>query len=151
MRENPNYYTVNKPYKSKYICVNCRKAFKRRVLSDIGGNLTAEKEHRCPDCGNTTSWIGPKFRPPKSDNRKAWNSIGVLQSIGALDFLGWASETVEIPETRKSLADMLTEMKESSKTAIRQWTTTEYAENNKEQIRLFSDFVKRIDDQLKTL
>lgn len=148
-RENPNYYTVDKPYKSKYICVKCRKAFKRRVLSDITDDKIEEKEPKCPECGNLTSWIGPKFRPPKSDNLKAWNSIRVLNDIGVLYFLGWSSGTVVIPETNKSLLDMLTEMKKQSELTINQWTTMEYNEGHKTQIKYFSEFIRRIDNHLK--
>ncbi len=152
MRENPNYYSVERPYKSKYICVKCRKTFKRRVLADITKDKAIqEKEPKCPNCGEATSWIGPKFRSPKSDNIKAWDSISVLHNIGALSFMGWASGTTKIPETKKSLFEMLKEMKENCLYSIDRWATMEYNVNNKVQIKYLSDRVKHIDTYLKKL
>jgi DNA-directed RNA polymerase subunit RPC12/RpoP len=150
MTENPNYYFVDKPYKSKYICADCKKVFKRRILSDItSDNELEEKEPKCPDCGNLTSWIGPKFRAPKSDNIKAWNSIRVLNDIGVFNMIGFASDKMTIPETKKGLQDLLTEMKEYYQWTINRWITMEYSPDNKNQIRHFSDAIKRIDKHLK--
>ncbi len=152
MTENPNYYFVDKPYKSKYICTDCRKVFKRRVLSDITSDEDVEeKEPKCPDCGNSTSWIGPKFRAPKLDKFKAWNSIKVLHDIGVLNFIGFANNKFILPETKKGLRDLLLDMKDYYELTIKRWTSMDYSPDNKNQIRHLSDAIKRIDRHLKEI
>jgi DNA-directed RNA polymerase subunit RPC12/RpoP len=151
MTDNPNYYFIERPYKSKYICTDCRKSFKRKLLADITTDKDIEeKEPKCPDCGKLTSWIGPKFRPPKTDNVKAWNSIKALHDIGLLNFIGWANNYVDIPETKKSLNDFLNDLKENYEWNIKRWTTTEYSPDNKNQIKYFSEAIKKIDKHLQT-
>ncbi len=150
MRLNPNYYFVDKPYKQKYICVVCRKSFKRRVLSDISKE-TDEKEPKCPECGKPTSWIGPKFRAPKSDNVNAWNSVKVLRDIGVLNYFGYASEKIKLPETKKALKEILINIKEEYKYYINKYVSLEYNKNNKIQIAYFADIIKKIEKHLKSL
>lgn len=151
MIDNPNYYFIERPYKSKYICMDCKKSFKRKILSDIAtDNDIEEKEPKCPDCGNPTNWIGPKFRAPKTDNIKAWNSIKALHDIGVLNFIGWANTYVDIPETKKSLNDFLRNLKTNYEWNIKKWTTTEYSPDNKKQIKYFADAIKKIDKHLET-
>ncbi len=97
--DNPNYYFGRRPYKPKYICCGCRKVFKRRLAIDL--NLQKEEdwsEMICPNCGKQANYVGPKFRAPKSDNVKAWKSIEVLNDIGSLNFMGFASNRIEIPK-----------------------------------------------------
>jgi DNA-directed RNA polymerase subunit RPC12/RpoP len=151
MKDNPNYYFIERPYKSKYICADCRKVFKRKILADITkGRNIQEKEPKCPDCGGRTSWIGPKFRAPKSDNINAWNSINTMHDIGVLNFIGWANNHLDIPETQKALRIFLADLKSNYEQNIKRWTTTEYSPDNKNQIKLFADAIKRIDKHLKT-
>jgi hypothetical protein len=97
-----------------------------------------------------TSWIGPKFRAPKSDNINAWNSINTMHDIGVLNFIGWANNHLDIPETPKALRIFLADLKSNYKQNIKRWTTTEYSPDNKNQIKLFADAIKRIDKHLKT-
>ena len=149
MIENPNYYFVERPYKSKYICTDCRKVFKRKILSDIKvKDEINEKVPKCPECGNQTSWIGPKFRAPKVDNITAWNSIRILTDIGVLNFIGFANEKVSIPETKKSLKNLLIEIKVNCEFSMRNWMTNDYNPENKNQIGHFSEIIKRIDNNL---
>jgi DNA-directed RNA polymerase subunit RPC12/RpoP len=150
MNENPNYYFVEKPYKSKYICVKCRKVFKRQVLSDVSKE-TVENEPKCPQCGEKTFWVGPKFRAPKSDNIKAWSSIHVLNDLGILNFIGFASNKITIPATNKALKDMLIETRQNCEWTINKYVSLEYDESNKTQIHYFSDTIKKIDLHLKKL
>lgn len=149
--ENPNYGYGEKPYKSKYICTRCRKSFKRKILADLTTDKNIEeKEPTCPDCGNSTSWIGPKFRAPKTDNIKAWNSIKALHDIGVLNFIGWANVPIRIPETKKALDDVLMDIKAKYEYSIQKWITGEYRPDSKDQIKYFSDAVKQIDKYLRT-
>jgi DNA-directed RNA polymerase subunit RPC12/RpoP len=149
MINNPNYNVIQGPYKSKYICTDCRKSFKRKMLADISTSEDIkEKEPKCPDCGNPSIWIGPKFRAPKTDNIKAWNSIKTLNDIGVLNFIGWANVNIKIPETKKSLNDLLKNLKASYERNIESFMTMEYSPDNKNQIKHFADAIKKIDKHL---
>ena len=149
--DNPNYYIVQRPYKSKYICLECRKLFKRKLLSDISTDKDiAEKEPTCPDCGNPTNWIGPKFKAPKSDDIKSWNSIKVLYNIGLLNFIGWANNCIDIPRTKKSLNDFLKNLKANYEWNLKRYSTIEYSPDNKNQIKYFSEAIEKIDEHLQT-
>lgn len=150
IRDNPNYYFTSKPYKPKLICAVCRKVFKRRLAADV--DLDKEEDWSnliCPNCGKKANYVGPKFRAPKLDNIKAWKAIEVLNEIGVLNFMGFATNRIEIPESRKGLTDLLTEMKAQYEYAVTRWITMEYNEENKVQIQRLSDRVKRIDQYLK--
>ncbi|MES2690199.1 MAG: hypothetical protein V4658_07335 [Bacteroidota bacterium] len=150
MTDNPNYYEIERPYKSKYICIDCRKSFKRKVLSDIMPDKDIEeKAHKCPDCGKPTNYIGPKFRAPKTDNIKAWNSIRALHDIGVLNFIGWANTYVDIPETKKSLNDFLKDLKDNYEWNINWWVSREHSSKNQNQIKYFSEAIKKIDNHLQ--
>lgn len=148
IRENPNYYIQERPYKSKYICCNCRKAFKRKVANDIKGLTEDAKPAKCPDCGNETYWIGPKFRPPKSTDIKKWNSIEVMMKIGLLNFIGWSNNNIPIPEGKKSLNDLLISLRDDYQINIRKWLSADYSEENSKQIKLFSEIIKRIEKEI---
>ncbi|RYE27035.1 MAG: hypothetical protein EOP45_02490 [Sphingobacteriaceae bacterium] len=150
MTDNPNYYFIERPYKSKYICITCRKSFKRRLLIDILPNKDIEeKEPTCPDCGNLTNFVGPKFRAPKMENLKAWNSIKVLHDIGILNFIGFTNNYISIPETTKSLKDFLEDLKARYEGNIKRWTTIEYSPGNKNQIQYFSNAIQKIEKHLQ--
>lgn len=150
IKDNPNYYFTNRPYKPKLICSDCRKVFKRRLAADVDSDKEEDwSKMICPNCGKQANYVGPKFRAPKSDNIKAWKSIEVLNDIGVLSFMGFATNRVEIPESSKGLKDLLTEMKADYEIAIRRWATYEYNEENKLHIKTFSDIIKRIDKHLE--
>jgi DNA-directed RNA polymerase subunit RPC12/RpoP len=151
MRENPNYYFNCSRYKSKYICTDCRKSFKRKILADVTIDKNIEEKNpKCPDCGKSTDWIGPKFRAPKTENIKAWKSIKALHDIGLLHSIGWANNYFEIPETTKALKDFLKDLKVNYEWSIKKWATNEYSSDNKIQIKHFSEAIKKIEKHLKT-
>ena len=145
IQENPNYYFLEKPYKSKYICCNCRKVFKRKIATDIKIPDSKQQDAKCPDCRKLMTLAGPKFRAPKSNNIKAWKSLEVLSQISDLNLIGFAKIPVNIPESNKGLKDLLTKNKKHFEFAIHQWLNTDYSEENKKQIKFFSDLIKRID------
>lgn len=150
MTDNPNYYFIERPYKSKYICTDCRKSFKRKLLADILIETGAEeKAPKCPDCGKPTHWIGPKFRAPQTENIQAWNSIGTLRKVGLLNFIGWANNDIKIPETKKALDDLLKSLKISYEASINKWVTRTYSQGNKDQIKYLSEIIKKIDQHLQ--
>ncbi len=146
--DNPNYYFGRRPYKPKLICCICRKVFKRRLATDLNIDAEQERELVCPNCGKEAEYIGPKFQAPKSDNIKARKSIEVLNSLSVLRFMGFASDKIEIPESRKGLTDLLSKMKAENKNAIERWIRFEFNEENKMQIKAFSEINKRIDQHL---
>lgn len=150
LTKNPNYFFQERPYKSKYICCDCRKSFKRKVASDIKALDEENEPAKCPDCGNITNWIGPKFRVPKSSNIKAWESIRVLSEIGVLGFIGFASNNIDIPEGNKALNILLNNMKKSCELNIERWLRADYAKGNSQQIKYLSEVVKRIDKQMNS-
>lgn len=147
--DNPNYYPQEKPYKPKYICFDCRKCFKRKVATDIPKLNSEIQKAKCPDCGVLSSYIGPKFRPPKANNTNEWESIRTLSKIGILHFRGFATNKIRIPTSRKSLIEELKLIREICEKNIDKWLSQEYAKGNKEQISIFSDVIKKIDLEMK--
>ena len=74
------------------------------ILSDISSELVLYVHApKCPECGNFTSWIGPKFRAPKKSNISACKSIKILNEIGTLRFLGFVNDNITIPESENAL------------------------------------------------
>ena len=60
-------------YKQHYACFNCRKTFKRRLLSDLESKDDFQlKEAKCPDCGQLMANMGKDFEAPKKSAIKAW-------------------------------------------------------------------------------
>ena len=102
----------------------------------------------CPNCGKRANYVGPKFRAPKSEDSKAWRSIEVLNDIGSLSFMGFATNRIEIPKSRKGLQNLLTEMKVDYERAIKRWVSYEHTEANKLHIKACSEKIKRIDTYL---
>lgn len=46
----------------KYICLNCKKVFKRKPSNE---ELIFSKDATCPECSTESVIVGPKFRAPK--------------------------------------------------------------------------------------
>lgn len=150
MRDNPNYYYTDRPYKPKLICCDCRKVFKRRLNTDFNSpDVKDDSELICPNCGKPANYVGPKFRAPKSENVKAWKSIQVLNEIGVLHFMGFASDKIIIPESSKALTDLLIRMKVHYQNTIESWVRMAYDEQNKMQIKAFAALIKKIDKYLQ--
>ena len=60
-------------YKPHYACFNCRKTFKRRLLSDLESKDDFQlKEAKWPDCGQLMANMGKDFEAPKKSAIKAW-------------------------------------------------------------------------------
>jgi hypothetical protein len=72
-------------YKPHYACFECRKTFKRRLITDIDGGLNKTKEEikaKCPDCGRLMADMGLDFKSPKRNDIKAWEHIKNLYISG---------------------------------------------------------------------
>ncbi len=147
--DNPNYYPQEKPYKSKYLCFECRKCFKRKVAINIPKLNNEIQKAKCPECGKSSSWVGPKFRPPKSNNTNEWESIRTLSNIGILHFRGFATNKIKIPTSRKSLIEELKPIRNICENNIERWLRQDHSKENKEQIGIFSDIIKKIDSEIK--
>lgn len=60
----------------KKVCFECRKSFNLKM------NFNAEFSMTCPDCGNPATFLNHKFRPPKKQDKKAWEVAEYLKDNG---------------------------------------------------------------------
>lgn len=69
-------WLTNKPYKRHYICLNCRKGFKRPSKEDI---ISAESKESyqptCPQCQQHMIQVDYTFKVPKQRDKKAWKEL----------------------------------------------------------------------------
>lgn len=81
-------YAYAGPYKDRYACFACRKAFKRRKASDLAAHMrpthgVAEAVAvRCPDCGGRMHDMGMDFAAPRRDDVRQWRKVEVLFAHG---------------------------------------------------------------------
>lgn len=96
-------YAYAGPYKDRFACFTCRKAFKRRKPDDVfglkriknpfaakGAAQAAAKAReaslgvvvRCPQCGGEMHDMGMDFKAPRQDDVKQWKKVEVLYSHG---------------------------------------------------------------------
>lgn len=64
--------------------------------------------------------------------------------------MGWAKNQIDIPETHKSLQELLHNLKENYELSIKRWTSFEYSPDNKKQIQFLSEIIKKMDKHLQT-
>ncbi len=152
-KENTDYnmYVLNNTYKSKFICCACRKIFKHKLKEDIGlKNKHGLENYICPHCGKQAIYVGIKFRAPKSDNLKVWRSIEVLHEVGEFEiFNSWFSSEYTMPESTKELKAFLMEKRSMYECQVGKWSRADHSEDNKVQVKSFSEAIKRIDEYLK--
>jgi predicted RNA-binding Zn-ribbon protein involved in translation (DUF1610 family) len=68
---------ANPEYISPFVCVSCRKSFKRPWQDAV--------YHRpCPSCGNPAIQVSRKFKPPKADDLEQWEKVQLLIEHGFL-------------------------------------------------------------------
>ena len=68
-------------YKPHYACFDCRKVFRRMLLSDIK-NGGEDRPFRCPQCAGEMADMGLDFAAPKKTDLKAWRVAESLFEIG---------------------------------------------------------------------
>lgn len=142
---NPNFSLDGNRYKYKYVCTDCRKVFKRKILSDFKDTEECfQMDAKCPQCSNTLIYVGQKFRAPRIQNEQAWKSLAILLDIGLVSYDGWASPHVDFFTTKKALRDYLENQKEEMMYLISKMHSKEI---NAHQCEL----VKKIDQHLKNL
>lgn len=69
-------------YKSHYACFDCRKTFKRRLMSDLGEAKDESAEATCPNCAKPMANMGLDFAAPVKKDEKAWQHLKKLYSVG---------------------------------------------------------------------
>jgi hypothetical protein len=79
-------YAISGPYKDRFACFHCRKAFKRRKVVDLPpsmrGGAEGAKPVLCPDCRRAMHDMGMDFEaPPKQDVRQ-WTKVELLFQNG---------------------------------------------------------------------
>src|SRR3954453_22868801 len=79
-------YAMSGPYKDRFACFRCRKAFKRRKAEDLPSRMRGDEEApepvRCPDCRGAMHDMGMDFKaPPKQDVRQ-WKKVELLFAHG---------------------------------------------------------------------
>jgi hypothetical protein len=114
-------------YKSHYACFSCCKAFKRPLLSDTGrhqsvtGRWYAEQAGKasqgwgeeeksaatCPDCGQLMADMGLDFKAPLKTNRKAWQHLRTLYTVGITFHSCGCGGNGYVPATSDALASYL--------------------------------------------
>ena len=144
----------NKVYKTKYICFDCRKVFKRREYSDIytvnsDTEKIIEKEPKCPDCGNIVSFVGAKFRPPIKDDKQSWDVLKIIYDIipdshsgKSFGHLYTMNDKLDLPSSKTAMKKQLLEYKISLDQKIERLVRADYSERTKETIKFFSDKLK---------
>ena len=68
-------------YKPHYACFACRRAFRRRHLSDVNPDGPAQPA-TCPECGGPVASMGLDFAPPPRRDQRAWAVLAGLWELG---------------------------------------------------------------------
>jgi DNA-directed RNA polymerase subunit RPC12/RpoP len=101
-------------YKPHYACFDCRKTFKRRLITDIEGGFNKNKEEikaKCPECGGIMADMGLDFESPKRNDLKAWEHIRNLYISGITFHSCGCTGPGYIPKDYESLVSYLERIK----------------------------------------
>ena len=100
-------------YKPHYACFNCRKTFKRRLLTDLNPIIaaTVSKPSKCPECGELMADMGLDFKAPAKSDKKAWEHLANLYKAGVTFHSCGCYGPGFVPKSRQALVDMLEERK----------------------------------------
>ena len=60
----------------KNVCLTCRKAF------NMGTDNDNIRQAKCPECGDLMTLMNHRFRPPKKDDIKKWDTVRYLVQNG---------------------------------------------------------------------
>ena len=60
----------------KSICLDCRRTLNRGYENGV------VREHKCPECGKQMILLPHRFRPPKKDDEKKWETVKFLLEHG---------------------------------------------------------------------
>lgn len=130
-------------YKPHYACFDCRKTFKRRLLSDVAPGrqesvagqwfradaqklpsaAPAAAPARCPDCGGLAAGMGLDFQAPPKTDRKAWQHLRSLYAVGiAFHSCGCGGPGL-VPATPEALVAHLEQQLAGYVAELRYWLT----------------------------
>jgi len=103
-------------YKPHYACFNCRKTFKRRLLSDIQGGYSKddiETIAKCPECSGLMANMGLDFESPKKNDIKTWKHIATLYKVDITFHSCGCNGPGYIPNNSKDLLDYFLNIKQT--------------------------------------
>lgn len=103
-------------YKSHYACFECRKTFKRRLISDIQDGYNKgfqENPAKCPECGSIMADMGLDFESPKKKDIKAWNHIALLYQVDITFHSCGCTGPGYIPNNSDKLIEYFSRIKET--------------------------------------
>lgn len=121
------------PYKPHYACFECRKTFKRRLMSDINRDDKRTVEAKCPQCGQLMADMGLDFASPPKDNIKAWAHLKTLYTVGITFHSCGCSGPGYIPSSPEQLAEYLEETKQTYLNHLAFWRNRVAPETQKER------------------
>jgi len=81
-------YALAGPYKDRYACFRCRKAFKRRKSKDLPARMRPQNHEiepavvRCPDCRGPMHNMGMDFQAPRRNDVRQWRKVELLFERG---------------------------------------------------------------------
>jgi DNA-directed RNA polymerase subunit RPC12/RpoP len=97
-------------YKPHYACFDCRKTFKRRLMSDISRGEESKIVAKCPECGSLMANMGKDFESPKKKDAKGWEHIKSLYSVGITFHSCGCTGPGYIPNTKEAIAHYFEEL-----------------------------------------
>lgn len=120
-------------YKPHYACFNCRKTFKRRLMSDIERGEKSVQEAKCPECGELMANMGLDFESPKKDDVKKWEHIKSLYSVGIAFHSCGCSGPGYIPNSKEKLIEYFENLRDTYLKNINFWRSRTEPTNKQER------------------
>lgn len=120
-------------YKPHYACFDCRKTFKRRLMSDIERGEKSVQEAKCPECGELMANMGLDFESPKKDDVKKWEHIKSLYSVGIAFHSCGCSGPGYIPNSKEKLIEYFENLRDTYLKNINFWRSRTEPTNKQER------------------
>lgn len=119
-------------YKPHYVCFDCRKMFRRRLLKDIDRDKENSIEAKCPQCGGLMADMGLDFKPPRKTDIKAWQNVKDLYNVGITFHSCGCSGPGYIPKDREEIIKRLSDTRISYINNLRFWLNFELPDTKQE-------------------
>ncbi|KIA98269.1 hypothetical protein OA93_10820 [Flavobacterium sp. KMS] len=120
-------------YKPHYACFDCRKTFKRRLMTDIERGEKSVQEAKCPECGELMANMGLDFESPKKDDVKKWEHIKSLYSVGIAFHSCGCSGPGYIPNSKEKLIEYFENLRDTYLKNINFWRSRTEPTNKQER------------------
>lgn len=79
-------YATHGPYKEKYVCFHCRKAFKQTSHWELRYPMRKDDNGKrlvpCPECGRSMKNMGLDFKAPRQSDIRQWKKVELLFAYG---------------------------------------------------------------------